>query len=273
MKPQKTATNAWLDLIAKITASGQIHKPRNLPIREIVGNQVKFDMKYPIALTKARNLNYKFMAAEAWWMLSGRNDTASIGEYCKAILKFSDDGKTFFGAYGPKISSQIDYVVSKLKQDHESRQAVINIWRENPPETKDTPCTISAQWLIRNGELHCIDTMRSNDAWLGFPYDVFNFSMLSWHIVNELQKDGFNDLKLGTFTLNAGSHHLYEPDCEKIRVLSPIEWSDSIDFNICAGGESWPILDQLAWVLGKTENPEGSKSAFFTEFKSKLVSK
>jgi thymidylate synthase len=271
MKPTKTATNAWLDLIAKIMASGQEHKPRNLPIREVIGNQVRFDMKHPIVLTKARNLNYKFMAAEAWWMLSGRNDTASIGEYCKAILKFSDDGKTFFGAYGPKIVSQIDYVISKLKQDPESRQAVINIWRENPPETKDTPCTISAQWLIRNDELHCIDTMRSNDAWLGFPYDVFNFSMLSWHIANELRKSGFNLLELGTFTLNAGSHHLYQPDCEKIYSFTPKDWSDHIDFKICAGDETWPILDQLEWVLGKTENLKDSKSSFFRKFKSDLI--
>ena len=70
--------------------------------------------------------------------------------------------------------------------------------------TKDLPCTISLQYLIREGALHCIVYMRSNDLWLGFPYDVFCFTAFQTKLAMEL------GVKLGTYTHIAGSLHLYE---------------------------------------------------------------
>jgi thymidylate synthase len=55
----------------------------------------------------------------------------------KGITRFSDDGITFFGAYGPKIITQTSYIVNTLCNDQDSRQAVLSIWRENPKSSAD----------------------------------------------------------------------------------------------------------------------------------------
>ena len=69
---------------------------------------------------------------------------------------------------------------------------IINIWRENPRSSKDIPCTLSLQFFLREASdqlwLHTIATMRSNDAWLGVPYDTFNFNH---HVVKEVDKRAY----------------------------------------------------------------------------------
>jgi thymidylate synthase len=159
-----------------------------------------------------RKLGYRFQAAEAWWILSGDDRVESIAPYSKTITQFSDDGKVFFGAYGPKVVNQLSYVVAKLDQDPQSRQAVINIWREDPPATRDYPCTLSLQLLMRAGEIHCIASMRSSDAWLGWPYDVFNFSCISLAVALSLDSRP----KLGRLFLTVGSQHIYERNIDAV---------------------------------------------------------
>ena len=58
--------------------------------------------------------------------------------------------------------------------------------------------------------LHCIDTMRSSDIWLGWPYDIFNMSMLSRYLLAYMRKIGATVPQLGNVYLTAGSQHLYE---------------------------------------------------------------
>ncbi len=181
--------------------------------RELIGFSSRIDMNKPIVRQEPRKLDFCFMFAEAVWILSGDDRVETIARYMPRMKDFSDDGQTFFGAYGPKVVEQLAYVVDTLCGDLSSRQAVINIWRENPPKTLDVPCTTTVQWLVRDGTLHCVDTMRSSDLWLGWPYDVFNFSMLSVFIITLLRETGI-DLKLGSLTLNAGSQHLYERNWE-----------------------------------------------------------
>lgn len=270
----KNATEAWLALLGDVSLNGKISHPRGMKIREIINNSVAIDMRHPVVLTKERRLSYKFMAAEAWWILSGRSDVESIGRHCKAIRRFSDDGIGFFGAYGPKISSQMEHVVEALKSDRDTRQAVLTIWRESPPPTKDVPCTVSVQWLIRDGLLHCIDTMRSNDVWLGFPYDVFNFSMLSWHVLEALRDEGI-EVDLGTLHLNAGSHHIYEPNLETLTGWHNHHWSDGHEFQHSAGNriEHGFVHGYLGTIIGEytpTKNlnePHG----FFESFRDRLI--
>lgn len=211
------ATQAWENLISAIHARGQYSVPRGKMCLELIGEQTRFPMEYPIVTNKERKLGYLFMAAEAAWILNGDNKVKTIAPYSKNIAQFSDDGVTFFGAYGPKIWEQLQYVVETLANDERSRQAVMTIWRENPPPSKDIPCTVSVQFLIREGMLHCIDTMRSSDAWLGWPYDAFNFSMLSAAVIIMLEDQCGLDLRLGDLIMNLGSSHLYETNIEMAR--------------------------------------------------------
>lgn len=215
------ANAAWYDLIRDLIQNGQENTVRGLKTKEILGKSTYINMNYPIVQNKSRYLGLKFMAAEAHWILTGQNKVESIAPYSKEISNFSDDGIFYHGAYGPKIIDQLPHVIRTLEKDPYSRQAVINIWRETPPETKDVPCTLSAQWLVRDNRLYCIDTMRSSDIWLGWPYDVFNFSMLSLYILLLLRSRpilniDWGSVRLGGLILTAGSQHYYERHYQQV---------------------------------------------------------
>jgi thymidylate synthase len=203
---QTSTTERWRDLLHEILDDGEKVVSRGFTCRECLGVKVVADMLSPVVLSRERKLGYRFMCAEAAWLLDGDNKVATIASFSKRIASFSDDGATFFGAYGPRILPQLAYVVKTLTEDQGSRQAVATIWRENPPKSKDIPCSLSVQWLIRDDRLYCMLNMRSSDIWLGVPYDLFNFSMLSLYLLKKLPPG----LALGDLHLYAGSSHLYE---------------------------------------------------------------
>lgn len=215
----KTANAVWTDNLASVLYRGMVVSPRSGSdftgkTREIINFESSIDMRFPVVTIPRRRLGYRFLAAEARWIINGDNRVATIAPYSPVIHNFSDDGVTFFGAYGPRVKAQLQGVVDTLAADFATRQAVLTVWRQNPPKTKDIPCTVAIQWLIRNGRIHCIDTMRSSDLWLGWPYDVFNFTMLTAIIILMLRAQYNVDFALGDLSLRAGSQHLYERDWE-----------------------------------------------------------
>ena len=217
-------------------------KPRDMETMEILSYTSIVDMTSPIVTLKARKLNYSFMNAEAAWILSGCNDVKTICKYCENMRQFSDDGSYFFGGYGPRFYNQRQYIINTLRLDPFSRQAVINIWRECPLPSKDIPCTLSWQFLIRGEQLDMIATMRSSDAWLGWPYDIFNQSMTAAWIALEIG----GGLKLGKLYLNCGSQHLYERDYNK--ASNVIESSDIVytrSFNTSEYRSGQELIDTL----------------------------
>ena len=207
------ANNEWLQALYEANKYGTEHAPRGEYTRELLGRKIQVHMKWPIITVVERKLSYKFMAAEALWILSGDNKVETIAKYNKNIAKYSDDGLTYFGAYGPKFVDQIAYVARALLKDHDTRQAVMNIWREKPYYTKDVPCTLSVQWMLRHGKLHCFVSMRSSDIWLGLPYNIFNFSMMSHYLMLYLETLGLT-VSIGDLHLTAASMHLYEQHWE-----------------------------------------------------------
>ena len=204
----------WVDMLGRLIHSGFEVSPRNKPTLELPQATIAIDMRRPVVVNRMRKLNYQFMAAEAYWIISGDDSVAGIAPWNSHIADFSDDGKKFFGAYGPKVKAQLQYVVAKLKKDPDTRQAGLTLWRENPPETKDYPCTIALWFMIRGGLLNCHSFMRSNDVWLGLPYDAFNFSMLSHYVAAHLE-----GVEPGTLYHTAASLHLYEPQWNEAREL------------------------------------------------------
>ena len=214
--------SVWINALENLISVGSIVRPRNMETYELLAYQSVIDMSRPIITVSERKINHKFLFGEALWILSGSNRVSDISKYMNAISKFSDNGITFRGAYGPKVVEQLDYVISNLAADECSRQAVLTIWRENPMSSKDIPCTVALQWFIRDNELHCVATMRSSDIWLGWVYDTFNFSMISAWIAIALRSAGFVDLQLGQLHLTAGSQHIYEKDISAAeKILDP----------------------------------------------------
>lgn len=208
-----TATEAWQYQLGYILKNGEKVSPRGKPTLEVRHPSLQVSMANPAVRVEERGLNYSFMAAEALWMIRGDDTVSGIAPYNPNIEKFSDDGETFFGAYGPKIVDQADYVVDTLLEDRSSRQAVLTIWRENPPESRDIPCTVSMDFQVRNGRLENHVYMRSSDIWLGLPYDMFNFTMVAAWIAcqyNERRPTDQPSITLGDLYWTAGSSHLYE---------------------------------------------------------------
>lgn len=205
--------DAWRDLVEAVVLEGRRVAPRGIACRELIGTQVTAPIRSNIISSPVRDLNYRFMVAEWLWIQTGREDVNSISRYNSHIAQFSDDGEIFNGAYGPRLAKQWDYLLNLLKKDPDSRQGVAVIFSPCPGLTKDVPCTIALQVIIREGKLHSIMSMRSNDLWLGFPYDFFNFSQMSNAIAGEL------GVETGDLTIQAGSSHLYETNDLQVRRL------------------------------------------------------
>jgi thymidylate synthase len=254
----------WQGLLHIIMKHGQQANPRGQKTKEILGMKSIINMNTPVITIKERLLGYKFMAAEAAWIMSGDNRVSTIQPFSKVIGNFSDDGILFFGAYGPKIRDQLAHVLQSLLADNDSRQAVITIWRQNPRASKDIPCTISCQFMIRDGYLHCFMNMRSSDAWLGVPYDWFNFSMLSAGVALLLREKGLN-VNLGNLHFYAASQHLYEKNwegaeqCQDGVVLGDYAPLDLAEF------ASYDDLVNHLWVIANGVEPNRK---FLSEIKS-----
>jgi thymidylate synthase len=238
----------WQSLLYTIMMQGAQVAPRKKTTLELIGQQTNIPMAAPVVTIRSRKLGYRFLFAEALWILTGDNRVETIAPYSKHISNFSDDGRYFNGAYGPKVVDQLSYVVNQLVCHDQSRQAVMNIWRERPGPSKDIPCTISAQWLIRQKKIHCVVTMRSSDAWLGWPYDVFNFSIISCYILLLMRREWDTNIhlsslntvnphlvSLGDLTLTAGSQHLYEENFQKAQVSAGMRPSEPSGGNFAYG--------------------------------------
>lgn len=167
-----------------------------------------------ILTSPIRNLPMRYAVGELLWYLSGSDKLADIERYSKFWRKISDDGERLNSAYGYRIFKQFgfdqwEHCKNLLTKDPYSRQAILHIKDASNIPTKDVPCTVSLQFQIRENKLYLTTYMRSNDLWLGFPYDVFAFTCFQIKMAMEL------NCGLGTYTHIAGSLHLYEKDVLK----------------------------------------------------------
>ncbi len=216
-----SATLAWTCALIDAYKHGQESSPRGKTTRELIGYGMTIKMDNPIVSVPERELGTAFLCAEPAWILSGDNTLEYIHDYARLGL-YSDDGIFLSGAYGPKIVDQLPFIVKCLLNDQDSRQAIINIWREKPASSADTPCTLSYQFVIRQNRLHMIATMRSNDVYLGTPYDIFTQVMIAYAVcllLKQMDPVKFKPLALGELHLNVGSFHLYESNFDKARTI------------------------------------------------------
>ena len=220
MNDAPSANHAWLQHANLIALHGDQVAARTMQTLELQHQTLICDMRRPVVTCAERKLSYRFMVAEAFWILSGDDSVAGIAPFNKKILDYSDDGISFFGAYGPRIQEQLQHCVHKLLADAGTRQAVITTWRPNPPETKDVPCTVAFCFQLRHGRLDLSVFMRSSDAWLGVPYDIFNFSMLAHLVCARYNGHRAKPISPGLLRLTMASAHLYERDVAKVHQLT-----------------------------------------------------
>lgn len=198
---------------------------RGLNTREIMGAHICLTNPYARFVSlDSRAMDMRYCMGELCYFLDGRTDLASIYHYSKFWAKVSDDGKTVNSAYGYRLFynknihnlSQLKYVISVLLDDPWSRKAVMPIYnKDDAHESKDNPCTMYLQFMIRNDRLHCHTHMRSNDIWLGLTYDVAFFTIVQ-EIIYTILKQQMPDLQMGHYYHNVDSFHAYERDWDGV---------------------------------------------------------
>jgi thymidylate synthase len=147
--------------------------------------------------------------------LSDEIDLRAIGFYNPRAFEFSDDGKTVPSNYGNRVRhlngvDQIDEVIRQLKQDPNSRRAVIHIHAVGDSEIKYSPCINSLHFLIRNGVLECQSFWRSENALTLLPVNIFEFTMLQELIASELE------IPAGRYVHTVTSLHYYLDEEQKL---------------------------------------------------------
>ncbi|QRM89052.1 thymidylate synthase [Lacinutrix sp. WUR7] len=149
---------------------------------------------------------------ELFWYLSKTNALKYIKYYIPQYVKSSDDNETIYGGYGPRLFkkdghiNQVNNVIEILRKKPNSRRAVIQLFdaKDLIEQHKDIPCTTTLQFTVRNGKLIMMTSMRSNDAFLGLPHDIFCFTMLQEIIAVSL------GIEIGSYHHAIGSLHLYK---------------------------------------------------------------
>ena len=213
----------WYDSITKDTTGTESSRDGAVVGEVINAVTVIEDPTRCILKSPIRKLPMRYCVGELLWYLSGNPKLSAIQLYTNAWDRMSDDGDTVNSNYGHRIQHAIDEfdnsVFDQLKmceellqKDPNTRLAVIHIQQArnvivNP--TKDLNCTVCLQFFIREGKLYMTTYMRSNDLWMGFPNDVFQFTCIQVYLAMRL------NLQLGTYTHVAGSLHLYERDYKK----------------------------------------------------------
>lgn len=200
--------DTWLNQLSQVERDGQLIGPRGYLTSEVLATRFDVDSMSSLLDVAQRKLNFRFAVAEWIWMMFGHAAVGPIAQYNSIMKNFSDDGVWLTGAYGPHICAQQWKILRKLTDDPDTRQAVIDIPRPPVYTTKDEPCTLSLQYLLRDGRLNCIATMRSSDMWLGIPYDVYTFSMIQNCFAGVL------GVPRGWLRVNSGSLHLYRRDAK-----------------------------------------------------------
>jgi thymidylate synthase len=223
-----SATRLWLRTVAALLARGTTCGPRGLKTLEVIDTHLVLTepRRRLVSAPPSRVLNAAFAAAETVWILAGVDDDW-IHTYNQRLIRLVDN-QVLQGAYGPRLRSwagrtdQLDQVRRELLSDPSSRRAVVQLWdpARDHQGHKDVPCTVGYWFVQRGGRLDMHTTMRSQDLWLGFGYDIFATT-----VIHELMA-GWIGAELGTYHHHVGSLHLYDEHLDAARALSGEAVSD-----------------------------------------------
>lgn len=206
----------WVEILTSQSEESSLNSRVGSVAGEVLNAVTVIEDPTRLMTNNIRRMPMRYAVGELLWYLSGNNKKSAIRPYTKAWEELSDDGITVNSNYGYCIQhkygfDQFEYVEELFRKDRNTRQAVIHIKEASNERTKDMNCTIALQFFVRDDKMHLTAYMRSNDIWLGFPYDIFNFTAMQILLAMKL------DLEIGTYTHIAGSLHLYEKDLKTIK--------------------------------------------------------
>lgn len=169
-----------------------------------------------VLFSPMRDANPFFHFMEGLWMLAGRNDVEWITRFNKRFSEYSDDGATYWGAYGYRWRKwfgidQLGWLIEELTQNPGSRRAVLAMWdgEEDPQrlmkgEAKDVPCNLSVMFRIIQGKLNMMVNCRSNDIfWGAYGANAVHMSMMQEFLASAI------GVEVGNYWQNSWNFHAY----------------------------------------------------------------
>lgn len=206
-------THALVNVLAKIESSGSYVTTRGNHQKEILSELIKIKLPHErVIVTPNRNNNIFALIAETLWVLAGKDDMNFLTHYLPRAGDFSDDGKIWRAAYGPRLrnwygTDQFKETVRILKEDTATKRAVMIIFdpQKDYVETKDVPCNNWLHFMARDGKLNLSVTVRANDAIWGFG----GINSFEWSTLHEMMAN-WTGLEIGTLSWYTGTIHVYE---------------------------------------------------------------
>ena len=243
--------NQYLDLLQKIIDHGQDKLDRtNTGVRSLFGYQMRFDLQKGFPLVTTKKVFFRSIVYELLWFLRGDTNISYLSENSVKIWHpWADKNGDLGRVYGAQWRSwqkpdktsldQIDQVLSSLKNDPNSRRHVVVAY--NPAEIDQmalAPCHALFQFNVTKGKLSCHLYQRSADIFLGVPFNIASYALLTMMISHVL---GYEN---GEFIHSFGDVHLYHNHFEqakkqllrkpyelpKIKLNSSITNLDDFDF-------------------------------------------
>jgi thymidylate synthase len=219
----------YLELLDKIRTEGTLKGDRTgSGTLSIFGHQMRFDLSQGFPLVTTKKVHLKSIIYELLWFLKGETNVAYLHEHNVNIWnEWADNNGELGPVYGHQWRSwptpdgrhidQIQQVIEQLKKTPNSRRIIVSAWNvaDLPDETINpqdnvkqgkmalAPCHAFFQFYVANGKLSCQLYQRSCDTFLGLPFNIASYALLT-HIVAQQ-----SDLGVGDFIWTGGDVHLY----------------------------------------------------------------
>ena len=189
----------------------------------IFGAQARFDLRETFPLLTTKKLHLKSIIYELLWFLRGDTNIRYLNEHGVTIWDewANEDGnlgrvygaqwRDWRGENGVRVD-QIEKVISEIKTNPHSRRLIVNAWNAAEIDKMALPpCHVLFQFYVHDGELSCQLYQRSADLFLGVPFNIASYSLLTLMLAQVV------DLRPGDFVHTFGDLHLYQNHLEQAR--------------------------------------------------------
>jgi thymidylate synthase len=183
--------------------------------RSVFGYQMRFDLQKGFPMVTTKKLHLKSIVYELLWFLNGDTNTKYLKDNKVSIWnEWEDENGDLGPVYGKqwrawesadgRIIDQISDLIHTLKTNPDSRRMVISAWNVGDlPKMALSPCHCLFQFYVANGKLSCQLYQRSADVFLGVPFNIASYALLTMMIAQVC------DLEVGDFVHTFGDTHLY----------------------------------------------------------------
>lgn len=190
------------------------------------GYQMRFDLAKGFPLLTTKKLHWPSIAHELLWFLSGNTNTKYLTDNGVRIWnEWADDKGNLGPVYGEQWRSwtrnvdityggddQIAEVIKQIRNNPDSRRLIVNAWNVGIlDEMALPPCHFAFQFYVANGKLSCQLYQRSGDVFLGIPFNIASYSLLT-HMIAHV-----TGLEVGEFVHTIGDAHIYTNHIEQIK--------------------------------------------------------